>query len=131
MQLRVFRSEEVHKDKAETWDNIPQHLAHMEDCSAFVQFSTVDLQIFFSSKTVKVLVQNLLLSSRSSTSINILQKAYENGLFALVSDGVHKMLPHCLGDNSQLYTIHGVCRNGEEVITKKVSRSHTYGSLRI
>ncbi|KAK6011158.1 hypothetical protein OSTOST_23768, partial [Ostertagia ostertagi] len=42
------------------------------------------------------------------------QKAYRNGLHALVADGVHQILPEQLGDHSQLYTIHGVCNNGVE-----------------
>ncbi|VDP62798.1 unnamed protein product [Heligmosomoides polygyrus] len=56
---------------------------------------TADVHIYYSCTTIK--------------------KAYENGLFALVADGVHKILPTQLGDQAQLYTIHGVCSNGHEI----------------
>ncbi|CAJ0602042.1 unnamed protein product [Cylicocyclus nassatus] len=43
------------------------------------------------------------------------QKAVENGLVALVADGIHKLPPEELGKDGQLYTIHGVCNNGIDV----------------
>ncbi|RCN32428.1 hypothetical protein ANCCAN_21772 [Ancylostoma caninum] len=48
------------------------------------------------------------------------QKAVNNGLFALVADGVHKLNPRSKRhapvrmEEGQLYTIHGVCRGGFE-----------------
>ncbi|KAL6736428.1 hypothetical protein Aduo_006783 [Ancylostoma duodenale] len=33
--------------------------------------------------------------------------AFDNGLTALVADGIHKLPPEELGENGQLYTIHG------------------------
>ncbi|RCN32163.1 hypothetical protein ANCCAN_22040 [Ancylostoma caninum] len=46
----------------------------------------------------------------------------------LVADGLHKVLPRQLGDNSQLCTIHGGCRNTHQMplvcaITKSKNKS--------
>ncbi|KIH61247.1 hypothetical protein ANCDUO_08486 [Ancylostoma duodenale] len=45
---------------------------------------------------------------------HLFQKAFENGLVALVADGIHK-LPPALGEHGQLYTIHGVCNGGIDI----------------
>ncbi|VDP12541.1 unnamed protein product [Heligmosomoides polygyrus] len=45
-------------------------------------------------------------------SENIIRLAYNNGLEALVADGVFSMHPNGKEKNGQLYTIHGVC-NGK------------------
>ncbi|KAL6731483.1 hypothetical protein Aduo_002344 [Ancylostoma duodenale] len=54
-------------------------------------------------------------------SQEIITKAVNNGLFALVADGVHKLNPRSKKlapirmEEGQLYTKHGVCRGGFEV----------------
>ncbi|RCN45094.1 hypothetical protein ANCCAN_08904 [Ancylostoma caninum] len=82
----VERSKEAHKDKMVTWNSVPPSLANLSDGSVFLQAKTANLH-----------------------------KACKNGLMVLVADGMHKVLPRQLGDNTQLYTIHGVCRNGHQV----------------
>ncbi|VDP49052.1 unnamed protein product [Heligmosomoides polygyrus] len=91
----ITRSKAVHKDRTISWNNIPREFAFLPDGSRFLQLMTADVHIYYSCTTIK--------------------KAYENGLFALVADGVHKILPTQLGYQAQLYTIHGVCSNGHEI----------------
>ncbi|KAK6029612.1 hypothetical protein OSTOST_04276 [Ostertagia ostertagi] len=89
------RSKAFHKVRGMTWDNIPESFSRLHDGTRFLQLKTAQVQIYCSRRTI--------------------EKAYRNGLHALVADGVHQILPEQLGDHSQLYTIHGVCNNGVEV----------------
>ncbi|RCN35981.1 hypothetical protein ANCCAN_18146 [Ancylostoma caninum] len=78
-----------------TWDNIPENFAYLSDGTPFLQEKTATLRSYYSVDTIR--------------------KACEKGLRALVADGVHKILPAQLGDQAQLYTIHGVCESGHKV----------------
>ncbi|KAK6059902.1 hypothetical protein COOONC_02445 [Cooperia oncophora] len=53
--------------------------------------------------------------------------ALENGLYAIVADGVHSLHPKSLGYHAQLYCVHGVCSREVDVplmfcITEKKTR---------
>ncbi|VDM83903.1 unnamed protein product [Strongylus vulgaris] len=54
-------------------------------------------------------------------SQGIVQRAVDNGLFALVGDGIHQLNPrskHGAGvriEDGQVYTVHGICRGGYEI----------------
>ncbi|CAJ0607424.1 unnamed protein product [Cylicocyclus nassatus] len=43
---------------------------------------------------------------RRTIARTTVEKAVENGLTAIVADGVHKLPPDVLGENAQLYTLH-------------------------
>ncbi|RCN38572.1 hypothetical protein ANCCAN_15512 [Ancylostoma caninum] len=85
-----------HKEDDITLDNVPESLAVLPDGSKFLQLQTPTFQMYYSKATIK--------------------KAVDNGLKALVADGIHKVLPKKLGDNAQLYTIRGVCNGTVEVL---------------
>ncbi|KHJ86277.1 hypothetical protein OESDEN_13977, partial [Oesophagostomum dentatum] len=89
------RSKEAHRDREVTWDNVPSSLANLSDGSPYLQLKTTQLHLYYSRET--------------------LEKACRNGLFALIGDGLHKVAPTKLGEDTQLYTIHGVCHNEHEV----------------
>ncbi|EYC22364.1 hypothetical protein Y032_0017g3305 [Ancylostoma ceylanicum] len=44
-----------------------------------------------------------------------IKKAFDNGLVALVTVGIHNLPPEALGEHGQLHTIHGVCNGGIDV----------------
>ncbi|KAK6059641.1 hypothetical protein COOONC_02726 [Cooperia oncophora] len=55
------------------------------------------------------------------------QMALENGLYAIVADGVHSLHPKSLGYQAQLYCVHGVCSREVDLplmfcITEKKTR---------
>ncbi|RCN34107.1 hypothetical protein ANCCAN_20057 [Ancylostoma caninum] len=54
-------------------------------------------------------------TTKDKTQRVMFKEALDNGLYALVADGVHKVLPKKLDDNAQLYTIPGVCNDTVEV----------------
>ncbi|VDM76158.1 unnamed protein product [Strongylus vulgaris] len=103
-----FRSLEKHDRPRATLDSVPEDLRTLPDGSLFLQFSQPGLYIYFSRRTV--------------------QKAVDNGLTAVVTDGIHRLPPEELGKDGQLYTIHGVCNGGVDVplvhvLTKKKNLS--------
>ncbi|KAK6035787.1 hypothetical protein COOONC_26708 [Cooperia oncophora] len=56
-----------------------------------------------------------------------IQMALENGLYAIVADGVHSLHPKSLGYHAQLYCVHGVCSREVDLplmfcITEKKTR---------
>ncbi|EYC27330.1 hypothetical protein Y032_0009g653 [Ancylostoma ceylanicum] len=91
----IARSKEMHRDRMLTWENIPENFAYLSDGTPFLQERTATLQIYYSVDTIR--------------------RVCEKGLRALVANGVHKILPTQLGDQAQLYTIHGVTESGHEV----------------
>ncbi|KIH45823.1 hypothetical protein ANCDUO_24132 [Ancylostoma duodenale] len=56
-------------------------LAILPDGSKFLQFRTPTFRMYYSKETIK--------------------KALDNRLYALVADGIHKVLPRKLGGNAQ------------------------------
>ncbi|EYC28699.1 hypothetical protein Y032_0007g3367 [Ancylostoma ceylanicum] len=89
--LKTHRSDET----VATMDHIPDSLSRLPDGSMFVHRLEPTLHVYYNSNTV--------------------QMAARNGLYALVADGVHSFQPRQLKRKGQLYTVHGVCRNGVEV----------------
>ncbi|KAL6724258.1 hypothetical protein Aduo_019162 [Ancylostoma duodenale] len=85
----ISRLINTHKKDDVTLDNVRDWLAVLPDGSKFLlQIPT--FQMYWFKVTIK--------------------KTVDNGrLKALFADGIHKVLPKKLGDNAQLYTIHGVC----------------------
>ncbi|KAK5971373.1 MULE domain-containing protein [Trichostrongylus colubriformis] len=78
-----------------TMDNVPRQFAFLPDGSRFLQYSSSTLHIYFSEQ--------------------ILEKACQLGLCALVADGVHDLQPQATNKMGQLYTIHGVMANSVDV----------------
>ncbi|EYC31937.1 hypothetical protein Y032_0003g1316 [Ancylostoma ceylanicum] len=89
--LKTHRSDET----VATMDHIPDSLSRLPDGSMFVHRLEPTLHVYYNSNTV--------------------QMAARSGLYALVADGVHSFQPRQLKRKGQLYTVHGVCRNGVEV----------------
>ncbi|EYC25454.1 hypothetical protein Y032_0012g1902 [Ancylostoma ceylanicum] len=86
---QIARSVEKHDRPTATLDDVPERLRTLMDGFNFLQYSRQGLYIYYSKDTIKA--------------------AVDNGLVALVADGIHKLPPEELGDNGQLYTIHGIC----------------------
>ncbi|VDM70483.1 unnamed protein product [Strongylus vulgaris] len=104
----IAKSLEKHDRPRATLDSVPEDLRTLTDGSLFLQFSQPGLYIYFSRRT--------------------LQKAVDNGMTAIVADGIHRLPPEELGKDGQLYTIHGVCNGGVDVplvhvLTKKKNLS--------
>ncbi|EYC18564.1 hypothetical protein Y032_0027g1588 [Ancylostoma ceylanicum] len=78
-----------------TMDHIPDRLSRLPDGSMFVQRLEPTLHVYYNSNTV--------------------QMAAGSGLHALIADKVHSFQPRQLKRKGQLYTVHGICRNGVEV----------------
>ncbi|KHJ98607.1 hypothetical protein OESDEN_01410 [Oesophagostomum dentatum] len=97
MQRRraISKNIERHGKPTVSLDDVPENLRTLTDGTNFLQHSEPGLYIYYSKETVK--------------------KAFDNGLVALVADGIHKLPPDALGDDGQLYTIHGVCNGGIDV----------------
>ncbi|KAK6044590.1 hypothetical protein COOONC_17906 [Cooperia oncophora] len=74
---------------------VPREYAFLRDGTAFLQYKTADLHIYFSR--------------------SIIEKAAGAGLHALVGDGVHDLQPDATNKTGQLYTIHGVLVNSVDV----------------
>ncbi|VDN21482.1 unnamed protein product [Cylicostephanus goldi] len=91
----ILKSVQMHDRPTASLDDVPENLRTLKDGTTFLQFSSPGLYIYYSKTTI--------------------QKAVENGLTALVADGVHKLPPKALGDDGQLYTVHGVCNGGIDV----------------
>ncbi|EYC04320.1 hypothetical protein Y032_0088g2140 [Ancylostoma ceylanicum] len=73
-------------------NHIPDALKFFPDGSLFVHRMDPTLHVYYSSKTI--------------------QMAVRNGLHALVAYGVHSYQLRQLKRQGQLYTVHGVCKNG-------------------
>ncbi|KAL6729504.1 hypothetical protein Aduo_000552 [Ancylostoma duodenale] len=74
---------------------IPEDLQNLPDSSRFLHIKRPDLHLYYSEE--------------------VIQKACENGINALIGDGVHKLNPKTAPvhmEKGQLYTIHAAC-NGE------------------
>ncbi|CAJ0608777.1 unnamed protein product [Cylicocyclus nassatus] len=78
-----------------TLEDLPNDLKNLPDGSLFLQHSQPGLYMFYSRST--------------------LEKAVNNGLIAIVADGIHNLPPCELGKDAQLYTVHGVCNAGVDV----------------
>ncbi|KHJ86569.1 hypothetical protein OESDEN_13674 [Oesophagostomum dentatum] len=91
----IAKNVEKHGKPAVSLDDPPESLKTLMDGETFLQHSSPGFYVFYSKKTVK--------------------KAFENGLVALVADGIHKLPPQALGDNGELYTVHGICNGGVDV----------------
>ncbi|VDK77717.1 unnamed protein product, partial [Cylicostephanus goldi] len=105
----IERAKASHATPALTWNSIPERYA-LNNSSSFLQESTQTYQIYFSCETLKM--------------------ACQQGLKALIMDGLHKVLPTELGDHAQLYTIHGSLSNEHQVplfhILMRNMAQHTY-----
>ncbi|CAJ0597869.1 unnamed protein product [Cylicocyclus nassatus] len=88
----IAKAVQSHDLPRATLENQPDDLTKLDDGTQFLQLKLPGLYVYYSRKTI--------------------QKAVENGLVALVADGIHKLPPEELGKDGQLYTIHGVCNGG-------------------
>ncbi|VDK51171.1 unnamed protein product [Cylicostephanus goldi] len=82
-------------------EHVPEQLRNLPDGSTFLKLQEPNMHIYISDEIVK--------------------RAMDNGLHALIGDGVHQLNPrnkrgsHVRVEKGQVYTIHGVCRGGIEV----------------
>ncbi|CAJ0593908.1 unnamed protein product [Cylicocyclus nassatus] len=79
----ILKSVQMHDRPTASLDDVPENLRTLRDGTTFLQFSSPGLYIYYSKTTI--------------------QKAVENGLTALVADGIHKLPPKALGDDGQLH----------------------------
>lgn len=101
-QFRIFKSKEVHRDRAVTWENIAETFACLSHGTPFLQAITTTLQIYYSVNTVRL-----------------------RGGLAPTPMWLSKQWP------TQLYTIHGFCESGhvvgfwiwESVVRRKIQFS--------
>ncbi|EYB88407.1 hypothetical protein Y032_0248g99 [Ancylostoma ceylanicum] len=114
---RAVRVHEVREVQA-TMEWIPNHLQFLWDGSLFVHRLEPTLHVYYNRSTIQVSINpsQICASPRPPKRFTVLlQMAAQNGLHALVADGVHSFQPRQLKRGGQLYTIHGVCSNGVEV----------------
>ncbi|KAK5986797.1 hypothetical protein GCK32_017601 [Trichostrongylus colubriformis] len=90
-----FRAVAGLKERHVSMENVPHQFAFLPDGSRFLQYSSSTLHIYFSEQ--------------------ILEKACQVGLCALVADGAHNLQPQVTEKMGQLYTIHGVMANSVDV----------------
>ncbi|VDN31094.1 unnamed protein product [Cylicostephanus goldi] len=82
-------------------DNVPDELRYLPDGSLFLQVQESELHIYISRSIVKL--------------------AVDNGLSALIADGIHQLNPRSRTgsgirmEQGQVYTVHGVCSGGFEM----------------
>ncbi|KAK6038363.1 hypothetical protein COOONC_24132, partial [Cooperia oncophora] len=103
-------------DRSVTMENVPHEFRTLQDGSQFLQFHEPRFHIYYSVRTIEV----------SFTFIAV-QWLFENGLYAIVADGVHSLHPKSLGYQAQLYCVHGVCSREVDLplmfcITEKKTR---------
>ncbi|KAL6739302.1 hypothetical protein Aduo_012773 [Ancylostoma duodenale] len=82
---QIARTVEKHDKPRATLDDVPERLRTLMDGSCFFKYSSPGLYIYYSNETIKA--------------------AVDNGLVALVADGIHKLPPEELGEHGLLYTI--------------------------
>ncbi|KAK6734095.1 hypothetical protein RB195_017707 [Necator americanus] len=99
---RSAYSKAVKEGSAEVdMNNVPDPLRILPDGRTFLHYQQPTMHIYYSEDVIK--------------------RAIDNGLWALIGDGIHKLNPRSKRGSSvrmeegQLYTIHGVCRGGFEV----------------
>ncbi|KHJ81550.1 hypothetical protein OESDEN_18763, partial [Oesophagostomum dentatum] len=95
-------------------DDVPQDLRELPDGELFLQLQLPDLHVYYLSEVVEM--------------------AKQNGLCALIGDGVHKLNPILPGamEKGQLYTIHAVCNNGFEVpLLFAITRRKDYETYKV
>ncbi|CAJ0597558.1 unnamed protein product [Cylicocyclus nassatus] len=85
---------EMHDRPMASLDDVP-NLRTLKDRTTFLQVSSPGLYIYYSKTTI--------------------QKVVENGLTALIADGIHKLPPKAFEDDGQLCIVHGVCNGGIDV----------------
>ncbi|KAL6730061.1 hypothetical protein Aduo_001057 [Ancylostoma duodenale] len=83
---QIARNVEKHDRPRATSDDVPEGLRTLMDGSNYLQYSRSGLYIYYSKETIKAAVDN-----------------------RLTAHGMHKLPPEELGENGQLYTIHGIC----------------------
>ncbi|RCN51453.1 hypothetical protein ANCCAN_02404 [Ancylostoma caninum] len=79
-------------------DSIPENLSQLPDGENFLQLQNSDTHLYYSEEVTAM--------------------ACDNGLSALIGDGIHKLNPVTIPDRmdkGQLYTIHAVIRGGVEI----------------
>ncbi|KIH65521.1 hypothetical protein ANCDUO_04158 [Ancylostoma duodenale] len=82
---QIAKTVEKHDKPRATLDDVPERLRTLMDGSCFFKYSSPGLYIWYSNETIKA--------------------AVDNGLVALVADGIHKLPPEELGEHGLLYTI--------------------------
>ncbi|KHJ91042.1 hypothetical protein OESDEN_09103, partial [Oesophagostomum dentatum] len=115
--IKALKTNQVEEAPA-SMEHIPPQLRLLPDGSSFVHEMEPTQHIYYNRGTI--------------------ERAARNGLHAIVADGVHSFQPRQLGRQGQLYTVHGVCRNGVEVpllyavTCKKTEQAYTtiFGHLK-
>ncbi|KIH45462.1 hypothetical protein ANCDUO_24497 [Ancylostoma duodenale] len=104
----------AHKKREVNMENIPSDLCNPPDGSRFLQIQRPDLHLYYSEV--------------------VIQMACENGINAIIGDGVHKLNPRTAPvhmEKGQLYTIHASCNGEMEVpILYAITRSKKQASYR-
>ncbi|VDO07318.1 unnamed protein product [Haemonchus placei] len=91
----IARAVRKHHDARVTMENVPREYAFLPDGSAFLQHRSADMHIYYSAE--------------------VLEKACQLNLSALVADGVHDLQPDATNKTGQLYVIHGVMADSVDV----------------